>query len=185
MTIVVPMPRDSLCRCPSCLMRLSAATTASFMNFSMVNLDAVTSGVMRSGANHSFTVAMAISEATSPAFMPPMPSATTSNAPFSPNSHSSLLIHLICAEHRSDAAWKLSSLLVLTRPTLVLAAILNVILPILYLFLVFTFLGRTVMATSGGPTTVRRITTTARHGPGSGLSVSPYGRLIAYGMRQL
>ena len=41
------------------------------------------------------------------------------------------------------------------------------------------------MATSGGPTTVRRITPPARHGPGSGLSVSPYGRLIAYGMRQL
>ena len=41
------------------------------------------------------------------------------------------------------------------------------------------------MATSGGPTTVRRITTTARHSPGSGLAVNPYGRLIAYGMRQL
>ena len=123
--MVVPMLRESGLSFAYSFIRLSALTITPFINFSIAALDITTSSVIFSGLKHSRTVDIAISEATSPAFIPPIPSATTKRAPFLPRVYSWLLTHFMGSSSRFAETWKSSSLLVLSKPTSVLAAILK------------------------------------------------------------
>ena len=67
------------------LCALIAASAATIAEVIYLHGAATTASVSLSVVNHSLMVLTAMSEATSPAFIPPMPSQTTSSAPFSPS----------------------------------------------------------------------------------------------------
>ena len=104
---------------------MAADLTTSFRN-SWIDLSSEMASLTCSGVNMFCIVSTAMADATSPAFAPPIPSATTKSTPYSPRSVYSLVWGIIQFEAiRSLHTTKLSSLFCLIRPTFVPAANLN------------------------------------------------------------
>ena len=128
MTIVVPIPWVLLSSLLALTIFKSAVLTVLLRNSSTASSEVtmpscVTISPKFSGVNAFCTVSMAMAEATSPALVPPIPSATTNMLPYRPKEMGSIDWGIIHSDwHKSRLTTKLSSLFFLTKPTLVPAA---------------------------------------------------------------